>query len=141
MEPKPPPPPGKPSEVSQTDAGLKIYFLPNLLTGANLFCGFVALTYIVQAKRTDLESGSYLDIKCWVNDELRQNANTAQLIFDIPHLIATISAGIELQAGDIIATGTPAGVGIGFDPPRFLASGDRLRLSVAGIGELHNTIE
>jgi len=63
MEPKPPPPPGKPSDASQPDAGLKIYFLPNLLTGANLFCGFVALTYIVQAKRTDLESGSYLDIK------------------------------------------------------------------------------
>ena len=59
----PPSAPRKPDEVSHTDARLKIYFLPNLLTGANLFCGFVALTYIVQAKRTDLESGSYLDIK------------------------------------------------------------------------------
>lgn len=93
--------------------------------------------YAVTADEID---GGAIDIKCWVNDELRQNSNTAQLIFDIPRLIATISAGIALQPGDIIATGTPAGVGIGFDPPRFLTSGDRLRLSVSGIGELHNTI-
>ncbi|WP_322027816.1 fumarylacetoacetate hydrolase family protein [Burkholderia sp. BCC1977] len=93
--------------------------------------------YAVTADEID---GRDLDIKCWVNDELRQNSNTAQLIFDIPRLIATISAGIALQPGDIIATGTPAGVGIGFTPPRFLTSGDRLRLFVSGIGELHNTI-
>ncbi|VWC77252.1 5-oxopent-3-ene-1,2,5-tricarboxylate decarboxylase [Burkholderia lata] len=93
--------------------------------------------YAVTADEID---GRNLDVKCWVNDELRQSANTAQLIFDIPRLIATLSAGISLQPGDIIATGTPAGVGIGFTPPRFLTSGDRLRLSVSGIGELHNTI-
>lgn len=56
-------PPPKASDTSHTDAKLKIYFLPNLLTGGNLFCGFVALTYIVQAKKADLESGNYLDIK------------------------------------------------------------------------------
>lgn len=94
--------------------------------------------YVVTADEID---GSRLDIQCWVNDELRQNSNTAQLIFDIPRLIATISAGIELQPGDIIATGTPAGVGIGFTPPRFLASGDQLRLTVSGIGDLINTIQ
>ena len=55
-------PPTRP-DTSHTDAKLKIYFLPNLLTGGNLFCGFVALTYIVQAKRADLEAGNYLDIK------------------------------------------------------------------------------
>jgi CDP-diacylglycerol---serine O-phosphatidyltransferase len=62
MEQNPPkPPPG--SDTSHTDARIKIYFLPNLMTGGNLFCGFVALTYIVQAKKADLEAGNYLDIK------------------------------------------------------------------------------
>lgn len=80
-------------------------------------------------------------IRCWVNDELRQNANTAQLIFDIPTLIATISSGITLLAGDIIASGTPAGVGIGFDPPKYLQAGDRVRIEIEGIGVLENPIE
>ena len=60
--------------------------------------------------------GQALDVRCWINDELRQNANTRQLIFDIPTLIETLSAGMTLQPGDIIATGTPAGVGIGLRP-------------------------
>ena len=65
MEPKPstPEPVTPPSETSHTDARIKIYFLPNLMTGANLFCGFVALTYIVQAKKTDIDAGLYGDIK------------------------------------------------------------------------------
>ena len=58
-----------------------------------------------------------LDVRCWVNGELRQNANTSDLIFDIPTLVATMSAGLNLVPGDIIATGTPAGVGIGYNPP------------------------
>jgi len=79
-----------------------------------------------------------LDLKCWVNGELRQQANTSDLIFDIPTLIATISAGLTLQPGDVIATGTPAGVGIGFNPPRFLKAGDDVSISIAGIGTLTN---
>jgi 2-keto-4-pentenoate hydratase/2-oxohepta-3-ene-1,7-dioic acid hydratase in catechol pathway len=79
-----------------------------------------------------------LDVKCWVNGELRQDANTRDLIFDIPTLIATISAGLTLQPGDLIATGTPAGVGIGFNPPKFLKSGDTVRIAISGIGELEN---
>ncbi len=65
MEPNPPPqkPVTRPSETSHTDARIKIYFLPNLMTGANLFCGFVALTYIVQAKKADIDAGVYGDIK------------------------------------------------------------------------------
>ena len=63
MDDKAPPLPPKVPDTSHTDAKLKIYFLPNLLTGGNLFCGFVALTYIVQAKRADLEAGNYFDIK------------------------------------------------------------------------------
>ncbi len=60
-----------------------------------------------------------LDVKCWVNGELRQHANTRDLIFDIPTLVATISAGLTLQPGDVIATGTPAGVASASIRPAF----------------------
>lgn len=80
-------------------------------------------------------------IKCWVNSELRQDASTDQFIFDIPELIATISVGITLYPGDIIATGTPSGVGMGFNPPKFLQSGDSVRIEIAGIGYLENLVE
>lgn len=83
---------------------------------------------------------SNLSIRCWVNDELRQNANTRDLIFDVPTLIETISAGIALYPGDIIATGTPKGVGIGFHPPRYLRPGDRVRISIDGLGTLENRV-
>ena len=81
-----------------------------------------------------------LGVKCWINGELRQDANTRDLIFDIPTIIATISAGITLQPGDVIATGTPAGVGIGFKPPRFLKPGDVMKISIDKLGELTNTV-
>jgi 2-keto-4-pentenoate hydratase/2-oxohepta-3-ene-1,7-dioic acid hydratase in catechol pathway len=79
-------------------------------------------------------------LRCFVNDELRQDANTRDLIFDVPTLIATISAGITLLPGDVIATGTPAGVGIGFDPPRFLRPGDVVRIEIDNIGVLENPV-
>jgi len=93
--------------------------------------------YIATADELD---ASKLDIRCWVNDELRQDANTRDLIFDIPTLIETISLGMTLEPGDIISTGTPAGVGIGFKPPRFLKSGDVMRIEVEGLGTLVNTV-
>jgi 2-keto-4-pentenoate hydratase/2-oxohepta-3-ene-1,7-dioic acid hydratase in catechol pathway len=71
---------------------------------------------------------------------LRQNANTSDLIFDIPTLIETISAGITLYPGDIIATGTPAGVGIGFNPPKFMKPGDRVTVEISGLGRLSNVL-
>ncbi len=77
-------------------------------------------------------------IRCFVNGELRQNSNTGLLIFDIPAIVATISAGVTLYPGDVIATGTPAGVGIGFDPPKYLKDGDRVRVEIEGIGVLEN---
>ena len=80
-------------------------------------------------------------IRCYVNGDLRQSSNTRYLIFDIPTIIATISAGVTLRAGDIIATGTPAGVGIGFDPPRFLKAGDVVRVEIEGIGVLENAVQ
>lgn len=81
-----------------------------------------------------------LSISTWVNGELRQRASVDDLIFGIPTLIAAISAGITLEPGDIIATGTPAGVGIGFTPPRFLKPGDVVRIEVPGIGVLENPV-
>jgi 2-keto-4-pentenoate hydratase/2-oxohepta-3-ene-1,7-dioic acid hydratase in catechol pathway len=60
------------------------------------------------------------------------------LIFDIPSLIETLSAGLMLQPGDVIATGTPAGVGIGFNPPQFLRPGDEVTVSITWHGTLHN---
>ncbi|MBP2310261.1 hydrolase [Azospirillum melinis] len=82
-----------------------------------------------------------LSLRCWVNDELRQNANTSDLIFDIPTMIETLSAGITLYPGDVIATGTPAGVGIGFTPPKFLKPGDRVTIEIDGLGRLSNVLD
>jgi 2-keto-4-pentenoate hydratase/2-oxohepta-3-ene-1,7-dioic acid hydratase in catechol pathway/pimeloyl-ACP methyl ester carboxylesterase len=75
-----------------------------------------------------------------VNGELRQDTNTSLLIFDVPTIIETLTAGITLEPGDVIATGTPVGVGIGFDPPKYLQPGDEVRVTATGLGELHNVI-
>jgi 2-keto-4-pentenoate hydratase/2-oxohepta-3-ene-1,7-dioic acid hydratase in catechol pathway len=79
-------------------------------------------------------------VRCFVNGELRQDASTRDLIFNIAQLIESISAGITLCPGDIIATGTPAGVGIGFNPPKFLKRGDRVKVEIEGIGALENPV-
>jgi 2-keto-4-pentenoate hydratase/2-oxohepta-3-ene-1,7-dioic acid hydratase in catechol pathway len=93
--------------------------------------------WMTSAEEVDPEN---LDLECRVNGELRQKACTSDLIFDIPNLIETLSAGIRLKPGDIIATGTPAGVGIGFDPPRFLKAGDMVEISISGLGTLSNLV-
>ena len=85
-------------------------------------------------------NGADTRVRCWVNDELRQDARTSELIFDIPTLIETISAGITLYPGDLIATGTPVGVGIGFQPPKYLKPGDRVKIEIDGIGVLENPV-
>lgn len=79
-------------------------------------------------------------IQCWVNGELRQDGNTEQMIFDIPTVIESISAGMTLYPGDVIATGTPSGVGMGFKPPRFLKKGDNIKIQIEGIGVLENPV-
>lgn len=93
--------------------------------------------WIVSADELD---PSDLTIKCHVNGELRQHANTADLIFDIPAIIQSISASMSLAVGDIIATGTPAGVGIGFEPPKFLTTDDLVEVSISGIGSIKNRL-
>lgn len=93
--------------------------------------------YIATADEIDVTA---LQVQCWVNGELRQDASTADLIFDVPTLIETLSRGLTLQPGDVIATGTPAGVGIGFDPPRYLARGDSVAIEITGLGRLENRL-
>jgi 2-keto-4-pentenoate hydratase/2-oxohepta-3-ene-1,7-dioic acid hydratase in catechol pathway len=81
-----------------------------------------------------------LAIRTWVNDELRQDSTTADLIFGCADMIEYLTTAFPLEPGTVIATGTPAGVGAGFDPPRFLAAGDTVRISIEGIGELSNPV-
>jgi 2-keto-4-pentenoate hydratase/2-oxohepta-3-ene-1,7-dioic acid hydratase in catechol pathway len=82
-----------------------------------------------------------LDIKTTVNGEVRQDSNTENFIFPVEEVIAVLSQGMTLEQGDIIATGTPAGVGKGFKPPRFLKAGDTVEITVEGIGTLSNKVE
>ncbi len=93
--------------------------------------------WIVTADELD---ASRLRVTTQVNGEVRQDANTSDLIFDVPTLIETVSRSVTLVPGDMIATGTPEGVGIGFDPPRFLKDGDVVEVEIAGIGTIRNTV-
>lgn len=88
----------------------------------------------------DVFDGRRTRVRCWVNDELRQDGATELMIFDIPTLIETVSRGITLYPGDLIATGTPAGVGMGLNPPRWLQPGDRVRIEIDDLGTLENPI-
>lgn len=82
-----------------------------------------------------------LQIRSYVNGELRQDSNTSLLIFGVDHIISELSQGMTLKAGTIIATGTPAGVGMGFVPPKFLKSGDVVECVIEGIGKLTNPVK
>jgi 2-keto-4-pentenoate hydratase/2-oxohepta-3-ene-1,7-dioic acid hydratase in catechol pathway len=79
-----------------------------------------------------------LKIQCRVNGKTRQSSNTSKLIFDIPEIISTLSQGITLFPGDIIATGTPAGIGHAMNPPQYLKSGDKVECEIEKIGILTN---
>ena len=81
-----------------------------------------------------------LEITCRVNGELRQQSNTSLLITSIGQILEELTAGMTLLPGTIIATGTPAGVGMGFDPPKFLQSGDVVECAIEGIGTLRSTV-
>lgn len=87
-----------------------------------------------------MEDPQSLIVETKVNGEVRQRESTGLMIFSIPEIIATISKGMTLEPGDIIATGTPAGVGKGFKPPRFLKKGDVVEVSVEKIGTLKNVV-
>ena len=88
----------------------------------------------------ELDPRSELKLSTHVNDELRQNDTTANLIFPFDYLISYLSTFLEFKPGDIIATGTPTGAGARFDPPRYLHDGDRVSVSVPEIGVLSNPV-
>lgn len=81
-----------------------------------------------------------LRVRTWVGAELRQDDVVASMIFDIPTQIATLSRTMTLEPGDIIATGTPAGVGMGFKPPRYLQQGEVVKICIDTIGTLENPV-
>ena len=89
--------------------------------------------YIVLRDSLDI---SNLAIKSYVNGELRQDSNTSKMIFNVDYVIAELSNYFTLKAGSIISMGTPSGVGMGFNPPRFLKSGDVVKCYIENLGEL-----
>jgi 2-keto-4-pentenoate hydratase/2-oxohepta-3-ene-1,7-dioic acid hydratase in catechol pathway len=98
---------------------------------------------IVSADEID---GRDTRVRCWVmpkggEAELRQDGRTSDMIFDIPTLIEACSRAITLYPGDVIATGTPSGVGMGFTPPKWLGAGDAVRIEIDGIGAIENRFE
>jgi 2-keto-4-pentenoate hydratase/2-oxohepta-3-ene-1,7-dioic acid hydratase in catechol pathway len=81
-----------------------------------------------------------LGLKTWVNGELRQDSNTKLLVHDCFEIVEILSTVFTLEPGDIVATGTPAGVGLGFKPPRYLKAGDVVRIEIDGIGAIENPV-
>ncbi|MBR4141337.1 MAG: fumarylacetoacetate hydrolase family protein [Campylobacter sp.] len=101
--------------------------------------GFTAMgPHIVTSDEID---SSNLDIKCFINGELRQNSNTSKMIFNEHFVIAELSSAMTLKAGTIISMGTPSGVGMGFEPPKFLKSGDEVLCEIEKIGTLKNIVK
>lgn len=88
----------------------------------------------------EVEDPNALGIRTWVNGELRQDSNTRELVFDCPKLVETISTMCTLEPGDVVSTGTPAGVGLAFRPPKFLVAGDTVRIEIDGLGVLENPV-
>jgi len=91
--------------------------------------------------KTAIEIPNQLDIETRVNGEVRQTSNTANMMFSIEDIISIVSKGMTLEPGDIIATGTPAGVGKGFIPPKFLSAGDEVTITVQHVGTLQNLVK
>ncbi|MBV8430480.1 MAG: fumarylacetoacetate hydrolase family protein, partial [Solirubrobacterales bacterium] len=105
--------------------------------GADTFCPFGP--WITTADEVpDPES---LDLRTWVNGELRQDSNTCDLLFGCQVLVDFIAQTCTLRPGDLILTGTPSGVGQGFDPPRFLESGDTVRIEIERLGVIEHSVE
>ncbi|MGA9286502.1 MAG: fumarylacetoacetate hydrolase family protein [Solirubrobacteraceae bacterium] len=104
--------------------------------GADAFCPYGPWITTVD----EIPDPNELRLRTWVNGELRQDAPTSNLIFKIPELIAFISQTCTLEPGDLILTGTPGGVGMGLDPPRFLGSGDIVRIEIERLGAIEHQI-
>jgi len=105
--------------------------------GADTFCPFGP--WVTTAD--EVPDPGRLDLKTWVNGELRQDSNTCDLIFGCHELVEFIAQTCTLRPGDLILTGTPSGVGQGFDPPKFLESGDVVRIEIERLGAIEHSVE
>lgn len=88
----------------------------------------------------EIDDFGALEVRGYVNDELRQSGHARDMVFSLSQQIAHLSQAFTLEPGDVIFTGTPAGVGAGFDPPKWLKAGDRVRVEVTGLGHMENEI-
>ena len=104
--------------------------------GADTFCPFGP--WVTTAD--EVPDPHDLSLRTWVNGELRQDSSTSDLIFKCPELVQFISQTCTLAPGDLILTGTPSGVGMGFDPPRFLQSGDTVRIEIERLGSIEHSV-
>ena len=104
--------------------------------GADGFCPYGP--WITTAEEVD--DPHALRLRTWVNGELRQDASTADLIFGVAELVAFLSETCTLEPGDLILTGTPSGVGMALDPPRFLTGGDTVRIEIENLGAIEHRI-
>jgi 2-keto-4-pentenoate hydratase/2-oxohepta-3-ene-1,7-dioic acid hydratase in catechol pathway len=104
--------------------------------GADTFCPLGP--WVTTADEID-DPGS-LRLRTWVNGDLRQDSSTSDLIFGCPELVGFIAQTCTLRPGDLILTGTPSGVGMAFDPPRFLQSGDVVRIAIEGLGLIEHAV-
>jgi acylpyruvate hydrolase len=105
--------------------------------GADTFCPFGPWVSTVD----EIADPGDLRLRTWVNDELRQDSSTCDLIFGCQDLVDFIAQTCTLRPGDLILTGTPSGVGMALDPPAFLASGDRVRIAIDGLGEIEHAVQ
>jgi len=121
---------------SDTDIN-PLFVAPTLGKGVDSFCP----TGPWLASADEVADPAALSIRAWVNDELRQDSSTADLIVGVPELVEWLSATFALLPGDIILTGTPAGMGGALDPPQLLRPGDVVRTAISGLGEMVNRVE
>jgi 2-keto-4-pentenoate hydratase/2-oxohepta-3-ene-1,7-dioic acid hydratase in catechol pathway len=104
--------------------------------GADTFCPFGP--WVTTAD--EVPNPGDLRLQTWVNGELRQDSRTSDLVFDCQTLVDFIAQTCTLEPGDLILTGTPNGVGQAFDPPKFLDSGDTIRIAIEGLGEIEHSV-
>jgi acylpyruvate hydrolase len=104
--------------------------------GADTFCPLGPWVTTAQ----EIENPGDLRLRTWVNGELRQDTSTSDLIFDCREIVDFIAQTCTLVPGDVILTGTPNGVGMAFDPPRWLRSGDRIRIEIDGLGAIEHPV-